>query len=295
MTIAPTRRLALQGLSGLVFAASQAQAAPATSGDIAGVERELGARVGVYGRTLSGARHVGYRADERFAMCSTFKLMLAAAVLRRVDRGQESLARAVAYGPRDLLSYAPAAKAHLAQGVMSVEDLCAAAVTLSDNTAANLLLGQIGGPPAVTAFARSLGDPVTRLDRMETALNEVPEGDVRDTTSPAAMAGDVRRLVFGDALSAASRERLTRWLVECKTGLSRIRAGVPPGARVGDKTGTWDAPGVVTANDVAVIWPARGEPLLLAIYVTRSHADAEATDRAVARLASIACAALGAS
>ncbi|HEX4740759.1 MAG TPA: class A beta-lactamase, partial [Caulobacteraceae bacterium] len=290
MTIAPTRRLALQGLSGLVFVASQAKAAPQTSGDIAGVERELGARVGVYGRTLNGGRHVGYRADERFAMCSTFKLLLAAAVLRRVDRGEESLARAVAYGPGDLLSYAPTTRAHLAQGSMSLEDLCAAAVILSDNTAANLLLGQLGGPPAVTAFARGLGDPVTRLDRMETALNDVPEGDARDTTSPAAMAGDLRRLLFGDALSGASRERLTRWLVECRTGLSRIRAGVPSGARVGDKTGTWDAPGAVTANDVAVIWPAHGEPLLLAIYVDRSRAGAEATDRAVARLASIACA-----
>jgi beta-lactamase class A len=293
MTAAPTRRLALQGLSGLVLA-GQAQASEDASGEIAGVERGLGARLGVYGRTLSGGRHVGYRADERFAMCSTFKLLLAAAVLRRVDRGQDSLARMIAYGLADLLSYAPATKAHLAQGAMSVEDLCAAVVTLSDNAAANLLLGQLGGPPAVTAFARSLGDPVTRLDRIETALNDVPEGDVHDTTSPMAMAGDLRRLVFGDVLSPASREKLTQWLVDCKTGLARIRAGVPPGARVGDKTGTWDAPGVVTANDIAVIWPAHGEPLLLAVYVTRSHAGADATDRAIARLASIACAALGA-
>jgi beta-lactamase class A len=167
-------------------------------------------------------------------------------------------------------------------------------VTLSDNTAANLLLAQIGGSSQVTAFARNLGDPVTRLDRIEPALNVVPPGDLRDTTSPAAMVGDLRRLVFGDALSPASRAKLIGWLVDCRTGLTRIRAGVPGGARVGDKTGTWDAPGVVTANDVAVIWPAHGQPLLLAVYVERSHAGAEATDRAIARLATIACAALGA-
>jgi len=289
----PTRRRALVGLSGLALAAG-APPHPDTASEIAGVERTLGARIGLHGQTLSGRRHIGHRAGERFAMCSTFKLLLAAAVLRRVDRGEEHLSRAVPYGAADLLSYAPITRAHVGEGAMTVEALCAAAVTLSDNTAANLLLAQIGGPSQVTAFARSLGDLVTRLDRIEPALNVVPPGDVRDTTSPIAFAGDVRRLVFGDALSEASRTRLTGWLVDCKTGLARIRAGLPAGARAGDKTGSWDAPGVVTANDVAVSWPEQGEPLLLAIYVERSRAGAEATDHAIAKLASIACAALGA-
>jgi beta-lactamase class A len=292
MTFMPTRRRALVGLSGLALAAA---APPTIESEVAGVEQALGARIGLYGQTLRGDRRVSHRADERFAMCSTFKLLLAAAVLRRVDRGEEHLSRAVPYGAGDLLSYAPITKAHVGEGAMSVEALCAATVMLSDNTAANLLLAQIGGPQQVTAFARSLGDPVTRLDRIEPALNVVPPGDERDTTSPAAIAGDLRRLVFGDALSEASRTRLTGWLVDCRTGLTRIRAGLPAGARAGDKTGTWDAPGVVTANDIAVIWPERGEPLLLAIYVERSRAGAEATDHAIAKLATIACGALGAS
>ena len=294
MIATPTRRRALAGLSGLALTAAAPPKAD-VEGQIAAVEQALGGRVGLYGRTLGGSHEIAHRADERFAMCSTFKLLLAAAVLRRVDSGAERLERAVPYRAADLLSYAPITRAHVAEGSMSVEALCAAAVTLSDNTAANLLLAQVGGPSQVTAFARSLGDPVTRLDRIEPDLNVVPPGDQRDTTSPRAMAGDVRRLVFGDALSGASRARLTGWLVDCKTGLARIRAGLPAGARAGDKTGSWSAPGEVTANDVAVIWPDRGESLLLAIYVGRSRADAEATDRAIAKLASIACAALGAS
>lgn len=293
MIAMPTRRRALVGLSGLALVAAATPDAEA-SGEIAKIERTLGARIGLYGQTLSGDRRIGHRADERFAMCSTFKLLLAATVLRRVDRGEEHLDRVVPYGTADLLSYAPITRAHVGEGAMTVEALCAAAVMLSDNTAANLLLAQLGGPSQVTAFARRLGDPVTRLDRIEPALNVVPPGDVRDTTSPESIAGDLRRLVFGDALSQASRARLTGWLVDCRTGLTRIRAGLPAGARAGDKTGTWDAPGVVTANDVAVIWPARGGPLLLAVYVERSRASAEATDRAMARLATLACAALGA-
>jgi beta-lactamase class A len=281
-------------LSCAALAAGAATAQDVT-GEIAAVERTLRARVGVYGRTLGGDRRIAYRADERFAMCSTFKLLLAAAVLRRVDQGEESLARPIAYSSADLLSYAPATKAHVGEGSMSIEALCAAAVTLSDNTAANLLLAHLGGPSAVTAFARSLGDPVTRLDRIEPALNSVPPGDARDTTSPTAMTGDLQRLVLGDALTGPSRARLTGWLVDCKTGLARIRAGAPAGARVGDKTGSWSDTGVITANDVAVMWPAHGQPVLLAVYVDRSHAGAEATDRAIAHLASTACAALGAS
>jgi beta-lactamase class A len=294
MIAMPTRRRALAGLSGITLTAAAPPQAD-VDGEIAAVEQALGARVGLYGRMLGGTRQIAHRANERFAMCSTFKLLLAAAVLRRVDRGSEHLERAVPYGSADLLSYAPITRAHVGEGAMSVEALCAAAVTLSDNTAANLLLAQIGGPSQVTAFARSLGDSVTRLDRIEPALNVVPPGDPRDTTSPEAMAGDLRRLVFGDALSGASRERLTGWLVDCKTGLARIRSGLPAGARAGDKTGSWTAPGEVTANDVAVIWPAGGEPLLLAVYISRSRVSAEATDRAIGRLASLACAALGAS
>jgi beta-lactamase class A len=254
------------------------------------IEANLGGRLGVAAQRLSGGPMLTHRADERFKMCSTFKLLLAAAVLRKVDEGRESLDRAISYGPADILGYAPAAKAHLAQGSMSMQDLCAAAVTLSDNTAANLLLGSLGGPAAVTAFAQSLGDGVTRLDRNELALNTGGAGDPRDTTSPAAAVADLRRLAFGDALSPASRARLVDWLTLTQTGLHRLRAGVPASARMGDKTGTYDADG--TANDIAIIWPARGEPILVAAYATGSGAPIAKVEAALAEVGKVVFAAL---
>jgi beta-lactamase class A len=292
-----TRRAVVMALgAGSLAGAFPAIAAlsSAAAAEFEAMERDLGGRLGIAAASIGDGRALAYRANERFPMCSTFKLLLAGAVLRRVDQGRESLARPIRYGTGDLLSYAPVAKAHVADGAMTIGELCAAAVTVSDNTAANLLLAHVGGPPAVTAFARTLGDPVTRLDRIEPALNVVPPGDVRDTTSPAAMTRNLRRLVLGDALSVGSRERLTQWLVGCKTGDARVRAGAPAGARVGDKTGTWSDEHTVTANDVAVIWPVRGSPILIAVYIDRSRAGAAATEQAIARTTRTVCAALGA-
>jgi beta-lactamase class A len=225
---------------------------------------------------------LGHRADERFKMCSTFKLLLVGAVLARADQGSENLSRKVRYGGGDLLSYAPITRAHVMEGGMSVAGLCEAAVTLSDNTAANLLLASLGGPAVVTAFARRLGDPVTRLDRNEPALNTTGPNDPRDTTSPKAMMGDLRRLVFGDALSARSRAQLAAWLVETRTGDHRLRAGVPASARMGDKTGTYPDDGSV--SDVAVVWPNHGAPILISAYATGSQAP---TPRIEATLAEV--------
>jgi len=243
--------------------------APAPADPLARLEQRVGGRIGVFALDAGTGASLEHRADERFAMCSTFKWTLAAAVLASVDRGQLRLAQPVAYGETDLLGHAPVARAHVAEGRMTVEDLARAAVVVSDNTAANLLLAQIGGPPGLTRFFREIGDTVTRLDRDEPTLNTNAPGDPRDTTTPRAMALALRAVLTGDVLSPASRDRLTRWLVECETGLARLRAGLPTGWRVGDKTGT-GANGA--CNDVAIAWPPAGGTWLIAAYMSESAA-----------------------
>jgi beta-lactamase class A len=199
--------------------------------------------------------------------------LAAAAALKRVDDGAERLDRVVAYGPGDLLEYAPVTKAHVAEGGMTLADLCAAAIDWSDNTAADLVLAAIGGPAGFTQFARSLGDSVTRLDRNEPGLNEATPGDERDTTSPRAMADDMRRVLLDDVLSEASRRRLEAWLIDDKVGDKRLRAGLPPGWRIGDKTGSGDHG---TANTIAIIRPPERAPIIATVYLTESSAPMDA-------------------
>jgi beta-lactamase class A len=199
-------------------------------------------------------------------MCSTFKVLAVAAVLSRVDAGKEQLARRIRINRSDLLAYTPVTKQH-AGAEMSVAELCAAALTLSDNTAANLLLASLGGPSAVTQYARGLGDSITRLDRTEPELNTAETGDPRDTTTPLAMARNLAALTTGTALSPASRELMINWLVGCKTGDAKLRAGLPKAWRVGDKTGS-GAHG--TSNDVAVVWPPARAPLIITVYLTQT-------------------------
>jgi beta-lactamase class A len=243
------------------------------------IEARVGGRLGVAAVDVSNGRRLAYRADERFAMCSTFKAMAVAALLRRVDAGQERLDRFVRYGEADLLSYAPVAKAHVADGGMKLGDLCAAAVELSDNTAANLILGSIGGPPGWTRFVRSIGDASSRLDRTEPTLNTAVAGDPRDTTTPAAMARDLKATLLGQALSPASRDLLKGWMIAAQTGLARLRAGLPPAWQVGDKTGSGDHG---TSNDIAVAW-APGGPIVIACYLTGADtATSAARDAAIA-------------
>ena len=240
---------------------------------IAALEASAGGRIGVAALDTGTGLRLEHRATERFAMCSTFKLILAAAVLARVDAHKESLDRRVPIKTSDLLDYAPVTRRHLKEGSMTVGALCAAAVEESDNTAANLLLRELGGPEVLTRFARSLGDSVTRLDRNEPSLNDNEPGDPRDTTSPAAMLETMRRLLLGDALSQSARNRLESWLVACTTGKERLRAGLPPSWRVGDKTGT-GANGA--ANDVAILWPPNRAPVLVVVYCsgsTKSYKD----------------------
>jgi len=254
------------------------------------IEKDSGGRLGVAVLDTQTGLQSGHREDERFPMCSTFKLLAAAAILRRVDEGSEHLDRRIRFEPKDLVTYSPVTEKHTADG-MTLAELCDAAVTLSDNTAGNLLLAALGGPGGITAFARSLGDMVTRLDRIEPELNEARPGDPRDTTSPAAMTANLRALLIGDALSAPSRAQLTVWLVANKTGDTRLRARLPAGWRVGDKTGTG---GNGSNNDVGVLWSPGRAPILVSAYLTEVVAiPAAQRDAAIAAIGQAVAQALG--
>ncbi len=266
-------------LPGAAFAGAGLPAA------VAAIEKRVGGRLGVAVLDTGTGRLDGHRADERFALCSTFKFLAAAFVLARADEGLEDLSRPVAIPAAGLVHHSPFTERH-AGGTMSVADLCEAVMVISDNTAANLLLDGFGGPAGLTAWLRALGDPVTRLDRAEPALNEAAPGDPRGTTSPAAMIATMRRLLLGDVLAPASRRRLTDWLIANRTGDRRIRAGLPAGWRVGDKTGSGRNG---ATNDIAILWPPGRAPILAAVYLTETRAAPEARDAAhadVARLIS---------
>lgn len=259
-----------------------ADVSPATSFDA--LERAAGGRLGVCAIDTANGRRAQHRADERFPFCSTFKAMLAAAVLARSVERPALLQQRVTYRQDDLVRYSPVTERHVGTG-MTVAGLCAAAVQYSDNSAANLLLKLIGGPSAVTAYARAIGDDTFRLDRWETELNTALPGYLRDTTTPAAMAASLRVLALGEALPAAQRAQWIEWLRGNKVGDKRIRAGVPAGWRVGDKTGTGD---YGTTNDVGVVWPPSRAPIVLAVYYTQTRADAQAKDDVIEAAARIA-------
>ncbi|MEU3100982.1 class A beta-lactamase [Streptomyces griseoflavus] len=281
---APTRA----GGSGTAAPPGRSVPAPVTPRSLTALERAYGARLGVYALATGTGAAVVHRADERFAFCSTFKTLAAGAVLDR--RRLARLDERVPYTRDDLVPYSPVTERHTGTG-MTVRGLCDAAVRHSDNTAANLLLRDLGGPRALTAHLRGLGDSTSRLDHVEPELNGNPPGDPRDTTTPRAVAADYRALVLGDALPAAERALLTDWLVGNTTGDSRIRAGVPRGWRVGDKTGTgeWGR-----AHDVAVLWPDDGgAPLVLAVLTDRPDRDADPADPLIAEATRRVLTALG--
>ena len=261
-----------------------------TASPLAELERRNGGRLGVAALDTASGRRVGHRIDELFPLCSTFKFLAAAFVLARVDRGEEKLDRRVVFSEKDLVTYSPVTKDHVGPGGMPMAEICEAAVTLSDNTAGNLQLASFGGPSGLTSYVRSLGDRTTRLDRIETELNEAKPGDQRDTTAPAAMLGTMQRLLIEDALSAASRDRLIGWLLASKTGARRLRAGLPADWRVGDKTGTG---GNGTVNDVAIAFPPGRSPILIAAYYTESTIPDDARNTVIAEAARLAVAGLG--
>jgi beta-lactamase class A len=254
------RRTLLASVPALAACSAFAQDAPAA---LQAYERDSGGRIGLHAENIKTGAKLVWRADERFVMCSTFKASLAALMLARVDRGDDRIDDMISYRANDILDYAPMAKEHLGRGALSIAEMCKGAVELSDNTCANLLLAQSGGPAALTGFWRSGGDSVSRLDHNEPELNLSPPGDPHDTTTPAAMAGNLNRFLLGEVLSPASRERLTGWMVNCKTGANRLRAGLPRAWKVADKTGN---NGKDASGDIAVAWPKPTTPVIIAAY-----------------------------
>jgi beta-lactamase class A len=234
---------------------------------MAALEREPGCRVGVAAFDTGSQRRLAYRGDERFPMCSTFKVMPASAMLAR---GPDLLATRVRYSKDDLVTYSPITEKHLADGMTNAE-LCAATMQYSDNTAANLLTKQLGGPAGMTAFARSRGDDVFRLDRWETELNSAIPGDPRDTTSPLAMMQTLQKLTLGAGLPQAEQRILIDWMLANTTGNERMRAGVPAGWKVADKTGSGS---YGTTNSIGLLYPPNRAPIVAVVFTTQAAKEA---------------------
>jgi beta-lactamase class A len=264
---------------GLSAPADQTTTQPAVT-RIAEIERDLQGRLGVAILDTANGRSIEYHANDRFPMCSTFKWLAAAAVLTRVDQNQERLDRKIAYGAADMLEWAPITEKHVQQGGMTLDALCAAAIEYSDNTAGNLLLQTIDGPHGLTEFVRSIGDPMTRLDRNEPTLNTAIKGDERDTTTPASMLTDLKSLLVDKKLSPASQQKLEGWLIKNTTGDKRLRAGLPLTWQVGDKTGTGPKNGAT--GDVAIARPPNREPILIVVYTFESSASSDKINQAFA-------------
>jgi beta-lactamase class A len=263
-----SRRDAVTGVCALLVShGAQAATASNIAAELAAIRKRIGGRLGVHALDTGSGRRIAFDDESRYAMASTFKVLLAAAVLEQIDRGTVDPEHAVAFGQADMLPHAPVTSQHLARGWMSVRELCAAAVETSDNPAANLLLRLIEGPAGFTRFVRRLGDRHTRLDRLELALNSNLPGDPRDTTTPRAMADSLERVLVGSTLTDASRAQLIRWLRSATTGLDRLRAGLPAAWQAGDKTGTG---GNGAVNDVAIAWPPQRPPILITAYLSES-------------------------
>ena len=288
MTFLTDRRRLMLALAAAAALPDPAAAQTASDASLRALEARVQGWLGVMALRADGRILLSHRANDRFPMDSTFKASLAAAVLSRVDQGREHLDRMLPVRRADILANSPVTESLVASGEASVAALCEAAITVSDNAAANLLLGAVGGPAGLTAFWRGLGDRVTRLDRIEPDLNEGTPGDPRDTTSPAAMAGTLRALLFGRALSAESRQRLAGWMGQTRTGLNLLRAGVPADWRAADKTGRG---GHGSVNDIAVFWPPGGRPVIVTCFVTATEAPValkEQTHAEVGRLVAAA-------
>ncbi|MFH8414103.1 class A beta-lactamase [Streptomyces collinus] len=291
----PSRRtaLALGTAAALALGGGTAHALPGAAGVTArlrDLEREHTARLGVYARNMRTGRTVAYRADELFPMASVFKTLAAAAVLRDLDRDGEFLARRIHYTQAYVTrsGFSPVTKDHVATG-MTVGELCDATIRFSDNTAGNLLLKELGGPTAITRFARSTGDRVTRLDRWEPELNSAEPWRVTDTTSPRAIGLTYARLVLGDVLETRDRARLTDWLLRNTTSLERFRKGLPADWLLADKTGGGQ---YGSNNDVGITWPPDGPPIVMSVLTTQPEEDAPADNPLVAGAAALLAAEL---
>ncbi|CAN5890778.1 PEN family class A beta-lactamase, Bpc-type [soil metagenome] len=273
----------------------EADVSSAALQSLAKLEVSVGGRLGLAAFRVGSHGDVGtlpailHRADERFPMCSTFKVLAASAILQRSAMETDLLQRRVRYATSDLVTYSPITEKHVQDG-MTIAELCAAALQYSDNSAGNMLIDALGGPPAVTDFARSIGDSTFRLDRRETELNTALPGDARDTCTPGAMARNLQALLLGHALPQRQREQLVAWMRGNTTGATRIRAAVPADSNVADKTGAGD---YGTVNDIGVAWLATGAPIVMAIYFTQTFKEAPMRNDVVASAARIVTTALG--
>lgn len=267
------------------MATAPSPAAFADAADFAALEKACSGRLGVTLLDTGSGRRLGHRQDERFPLCSTFKSVLAATVLKQAEGDPALLDQRLPVRARDILEHAPVTRRHVGKD-LTVRDLCRATLITSDNTAANLLFAAIGGPPAVTAFLRASGDAITRSDRLEPELNSFALDDPRDTTTPAAIAATLQRLVLGDALKPASRQQLADWLIDNETGDACLRAGLGKRWRVGDKTGS---NGEDARNDIAVLWPIQGgSPWILTAYLQAGAISFEQRAAVLAQVGRIA-------
>lgn len=248
------------------------------------LEAQAQGRLGVHVIDTANGDEFGYRSDERFMMLSSFKLLASALVLARADRGEESLERRVRYRKQDLVPWSPVTEPHADGEGLTIAQLCHATITTSDNTAGNLILASYGGPKALTAFARQIGDQVTRLDRNEPDLNVRFGADPLDTTSPRAMATTMEKLLVGDVLLPSSRDLLRQWLLANTTGEKRLKAGLPLGWTIGDKTGT----NKTDANDIGIVFPPKGGPILVTAYLADSAANHQIKDETLAEVGRLA-------
>lgn len=275
-----TRRQLIKASAGFsITMATPVWASRSLQQELSKLEHSLDATIGLWARDTGSGRILKYRPEERFALCSTFKVVLVAAVLAKSADETALLDRRITFREDQLVIYSPVTQKHIGSG-MTVSELCAATLQYSDNTAANLLLEQVGGPAGLTTFARNMGDPVFRLDRNEPELNTALPNDVRDTTSPLAMGVTLQKILLGNQLPVEAKRQLQDWLKGNTTGDKRIRAGVPQGWVVGDKTGSGDY-GV--ANDVAIIWPPGKAPWIVVIYTKRREKNSPWRDEAISR------------
>ncbi|MFI9550347.1 class A beta-lactamase [Nonomuraea endophytica] len=258
--------------------------------ELRALEVAFGGRIGAYAVDTGSGRTFGYRAGERFPLLSTFKAPVCGAALHRARTVEPGLMeKVVKWTKADLKPNSPTTEKHVEDG-LTVAQLCEATITLSDNTAGNMVLKQIGGPSGLTRYFRTLKDPISRLDRWETELNDWNPKERRDTTTPAAISRDMVKLTAGKALHPKDRERLNGWLIASKTGDERIRAGLPKSWLVGDKTGTNTEIGA--GNDIAVAWPDKsGAPIIISVYTNREQPSVDNT--VIAKTATILARALG--
>lgn len=277
-----------RGMVALSLAAALASPARAAGAErqLKEIHKRIGGRLGVHVLDSQSGKRIAYDDGSRYAMASTFKLPLAAALLWQVDHGAFKLTHPLAIRNEDLKPNSPVVEAKLKAGdtQMNITELCSAVIVHSDNAAANVLLAGIGGPPAFTRFMRSLGDTITRLDRTETELNSNVPGDPRDTTTPRAMVDSLLHLFTRDVLSLTSRAMLIDWLAAAGTGLDRVRAGVPKSWPSGDKTGT-GANGAV--NDLCLLYPPGRRPIFVAVYMSESTLDVKTLSAAHAEIGAL--------